>query len=144
MAICSNLNLLGVKMFSVYIDNSGSMNEMDKIGVAKYVAYAINNATFYLLNGKEVNLESIVLENNKSFNIKADGIKILLSDGLFDNEIFSGNEKAFDMALAIGLDADVESLKKVANKVYILDDVVAFLESIHSNLSTHNEDSSWE
>ncbi|WP_276953298.1 hypothetical protein [Helicobacter rodentium] len=126
-------------MFSVYIDNSGSMNEMDKISVVKYVAYAIPNATFYLLNGEQIKLDSITLNNDNNLCIEAEGRKILLSDGLFNCD-----EKIFDIALAIGLDADVESLKKVANKVYILNDVVAFLESIHSNLSTHNEDSLWE
>lgn len=144
MVICLNLNLLGVKMFSVYIDNSGSMNEMDKISVVKYVAYAIPNATFYLLSGEQVDLKSITLDNSKECNIKADGIKILLSDGLFENGLLNDDKEIFDIALTIGLDADAKSLKKVANKVYTLNDVVAFLESIHSNLSTHNEDSLWE
>lgn len=126
-------------MFSVYIDNSGSMNEMDKIEVAKYVAYAIPNATFYLLNGEQIKLDSITLNNDSNLCIEAEGRKILLSDGLFNCD-----KKIFDIALAIGLDADINALKKMADVVYTTDNIMMFLESININLLTNDEDSSWE
>ena len=130
-------------MLSVYIDNSGSMGEMDKIEVAKYIARSLKNATFYLLNGRQMDLDSITLNNDKQINIKAGGIKILLSDGLFNSD-----EKLFDIALAIGLDADIKALEKVSNKVYKIDDIVAFLESISLLVSTKDKDlignSTWE
>lgn len=112
-------------MISVYIDNSGSMGEMDKIEVVKYIAHAIKNANFYLLNGEKIDLDSIALDNTKSLHIESSGVKILLSDGLFD-----GGEKIFDIALAIGIDADIKALEKMAAKVYKIDDIMAFLEHI--------------
>lgn len=130
-------------MLSVYIDNSGSMGEMDKIEVAKYIARSLKNATFYLLNGRQMDLDSITLDNDKQINIKAGGMKILLSDGLFNSD-----EKLFDIALAIGLDADIKALEKVSNKVYKIDDIAAFLESISLLVSTKDKDlignSTWE
>ncbi|OCR13564.1 hypothetical protein [Helicobacter pullorum] len=126
-------------MFNVYIDNSGSMGEMDKIEVAKYVAYAIPNATFYLLNGEQIKLDFITLNNDNNLCIEAEERKILLSDGLFNCD-----EKKFDIALAIGLDADINALKKMADVVYTTDNIMMFLESININLLTNDEDSSWE
>ena len=90
-------------MLSVYIDNTGSMIEMDKIEVAKYVAYNLK-AKYHTLKGEEIqNLDSITLENFNDINIESNDIKILLSDGLFDFKI---EEKIFDIALAIGLDSN--------------------------------------
>ncbi|TEY02323.1 hypothetical protein [Campylobacter sp. US33a] len=126
-------------MLNVYIDNSGSMYEMDKIEVAKYVAYAISNATFYLLNGNQIRLDFIALDNDNNLCIEAEGRKILLSDGLFNCD-----EKKFDIALAIGLDADIEALKKMADTVYTIDNIMSFLDSVNMNLSTDDEDNSWE
>lgn len=125
-------------MLSVYIDNSGSMGEMDKIEVAKYLARSIKNADFYLLNGKQIDLDLIALDNDKALHIKACGIKILLSDGLFN-----GGKEIFDIALAIGIDADIRALKEMATKVYSLEETGAFLEHINSLLPS-DEGNSWE
>ena len=43
-------------MIKIYIDNSGSMSEMDKLDVAKYIARGVKNAEIYTLNGNKVEL----------------------------------------------------------------------------------------
>lgn len=128
-------------MYNVYIDNSGSMGEMDKINVAIYIAHSIKNANFYLLNGKQVDLDlaPLPLNNDRILNIKTDGTNILLSDGLFD-----GDEKIFDIALAVGIDADMQALEKKATRVYSINDVLAFLEAVNSLFLENNESDSWD
>lgn len=128
-------------MYNVYIDNSGSMGEMDKISVAIYIARSIKNANFYLLNGQKIDLDlaPLSLNNDRTLNIKASGIKILLSDGLFDRD-----EKIFDIALAIGIDADIEALKRNATCVYDMNDIVSFLEHVNSLFGANDEGDSWD
>ena len=60
-------------MIKIYIDNSGSMSEMDKLDVAKYIARGVKNAEIYTLNGNKVELDSIKFDNNKIYNVTNDG-----------------------------------------------------------------------
>lgn len=128
-------------MYNVYIDNSGSMGEMDKINIAIYLARSIKNASFYLLNGQEVDLNSapLLLNNDKSLNIKSDKITILLSDGLFNLD-----EKIFDIAIGVGIDADIEALQKIATYAYSTNDVLSFLERVNLLFTTDDEGDSWD
>lgn len=128
-------------MYNVYIDNSGSMGEMDKINIAIYLARSIKNASFYLLNGQEVDLNSVplLLNNDKSLNIKSDKITILLSDGLFNLD-----KKIFDIALGVGIDADIEALQKIATYAYSTNDILSFLEHVNSLFTTDDEGDSWD
>lgn len=128
-------------MYNVYIDNSGSMGEMDKINIAIYLARSIKNASFYLLNGQEVDLNSVplLLNNDKSLNIKADKTTILLSDGLFNLD-----KKIFDIALGVGIDADIEALQKIATYAYSTNDVLSFLERVNLLFTTDDEGDSWD
>lgn len=128
-------------MYNVYIDNSGSMGEMDKINIAIYLARSIKNASFYLLNGQEVDLNSapLPLSNDKSLNIKSDKITILLSDGLFNLD-----KKIFDIALGVGIDADIEALQKIAKYAYSMNDILSFLEHVNSLLTMDDEGDSWD
>ena len=128
-------------MYNVYIDNSGSMGEMDKINIAIYLARSIKNASFYLLNGQEVDLNSasLPLSNDKSLNIKSDKITILLSDGLFNLD-----KKIFDIALGVGIDADIEALQKIAKYAYSMNDILSFLEHVNSLLTMDDESDSWD
>ena len=123
-------------MIKIYIDNSGSMSEMDKLDVAKYIARGIKNAEIYTLNGNKVELDSIKFDNNKIYNVTNDGFKILLSDGLADFD-----EIKFDIAFAIGIDADKKMLEKVANKVFDIDDIMEFYMHIPTQEQSNNE---WE
>lgn len=128
-------------MYNVYIDNSGSMGEMDKINIAIYLARSIKNASFYLLNGQEVDLNSapLLLNNDKSLNIKSDKITILLSDGLFNLD-----EKIFDIAIGVGIDADIEALQKIATYAYSTNDILSFLERVNLLFTTDDEGDSWD
>ena len=128
-------------LHNVYIDNSGSMGEMDKINIAIYLARSIKNASFYLLNGQEVDLNSasLPLSNDKSLNIKSDKITILLSDGLFNLD-----KKIFDIALGVGIDADIEALQKIAKYAYSMNDILSFLEHVNSLLTMDDESDSWD
>lgn len=117
------------------------MGEMDKINIAIYLARSIKNASFYLLNGQEVDLNSasLPLSNDKSLNIKSDKITILLSDGLFNLD-----KKIFDIALGVGIDADIEALQKIAKYVYSMNDILSFLEHVNSLLTMDDEGDSWD
>lgn len=128
-------------MYNVYIDNSGSMGEMDKINIAIYLARSIKNASFYLLNGQEVDLNSapLLLSNDKSLNIKADKTTILFSDGLFNLD-----KKIFDLALGVGIDVDMEALQKIATYAYSTNDILSFLEHVNSLYTTDDEGDSWD
>lgn len=117
------------------------MGEMDKINIAIYLARSIKNASFYLLNGQEVDLNSapLLLNNDKSLNIKSDKITILLSDGLFNLD-----EKIFDIAIGVGIDADIEALQKIATYAYSTNDVLSFLERVNLLFTTDDEGDSWD
>lgn len=136
-----------VIMLNIYIDNSGSMECQDKLEVAKYIARGIKNANFYTLDGAKIevdSLDSISINNDRKISINTGGINVLLSDGLLE-----GDKNIFDIALAIGIDADVKFLQTIAQKVYTRNEVVGFLAYLKlrskSGASTESaEGDSWD
>lgn len=124
-------------MLSVYIDNSGSMSEMGKLDVAKYIANCLN-ATFYTLNGEKIkDLQDLKIENTNEIRIhKEDNKKILISDGLLQKN----TESSFDVALAVGLDSNVSALKKIAGRVYSINEILAFLSYIDELRNKDNDE----
>lgn len=134
-------------MLNIYIDNSGSMECQDKLEVAKYIARGIKNANFYTLNGAKIeadSLDSISINNDRKISVNTGGVNVLLSDGLL-----GGDKNIFDMALAIGIDADVKFLQFIAQKVYTRNEVVGFLAYLklcsESGTSTESaEGDSWD
>lgn len=131
-------------MLNVYIDNSGSMAEMGKLEVAKYIARTLNGK-LYTLNGREIqNLNDLKIENIKEINIKDSNI--LLSDGLIEQDI---PKDSFKVALAIGVDSNISVLKTFSEKVFSINEILdflAFIDSINLSQNTLNDgkDSEWE
>lgn len=121
-------------MVNIYLDISGSMNEMGKNSAQLYLAKSIEdycnfkgiNTAFFTLDGAIIkSLISIKSLNDIKLDIK--NIKpnsILLSDGLFHCKEGS----IFDMAISIGIDSDNINLRKISTKVFTSDDVLVGLE----------------
>ena len=129
-------------MINIYIDTTGSMTEMGKNSAVLYIAKSIQDYCdfksiencFYKLDGTSIkNLPSMQFSNNIRMNI-SDFVEnsILLSDGLFDSE----NKRIFDIAISVGIDADLLNLKKISKKSFGNDDILSALEYLifHNNL----------
>ena len=129
-------------MISIYVDTTGSMTEMGKNSAVLYIAKSIQDYcnfksirnSFYKLDGTLItNLPSMQFSNNIGINsIEAIENSILISDGLFKYE----EKKMFDIAISVGIDADLFNLKKISEKVFTNDDVLSALEYLlfHYNL----------
>lgn len=112
-------------MINIHLDTSGSMMEMGKDSGSLYVVRSIQEycraysleTTLHILDGTLMNnlnqLYSTSVENS-----------ILVSDGLFNCE----EKEIFDIAIAIGIDSDTKSLKKIAGKPFECDDLIPALE----------------
>lgn len=129
-------------MINIYIDTTGSMTEMGKNSAVLYIAKSIQDYCdfksiencFYKLDGTSIgNLPSMQFSNNIRMNIN-DFVEnsILLSDGLFDSE----NKRIFDIAISVGIDADLLNLKKISKKLFGNDDILSALEYLifHNDL----------
>ncbi len=123
-------------MINIYLDTSGSMTEMGKDSAILYIAKSVQDyctfksieTTFLKLNGDAISgLESIKYTNDVQLevqNIKANSI--LISDGLFEVE----DIKVFDIAISVGVDANLLNLEKISERVFISDNILAALESL--------------
>lgn len=129
-------------MINIYVDTTGSMTEMGKSSAALYIAKSIQDYCdfksvenhFYKLDGTVIeNLPSMTFSNTIKININ-DTIEnsILISDGLFKHE----KNKIFNIAISIGIDADLPGLKKISHKLFDSDSVLSALEFLicHNNL----------
>ena len=121
-------------MINIYIDTTGSMIEMGKNSAVLYIAKSIQDycafnsieTSFYQLDGTKIlDLESMKYSNDIAINFK-DCIEnsIILSDGLFPLE----NKTIFDIAISIGIDADLDNLKIISKKVFTNDELLSALE----------------
>lgn len=129
-------------MINVYIDTTGSMTEMGKNSAVLYIAKSIQDYCdlksiencFYKLDGTNIkDLLSIQFSNDLKMNISyIVENSIVISDGLFDSE----NKKIFDIAISVGIDADLLNLKKISKKAFSSDDVLSALEYLifHNDL----------
>jgi len=145
-------------MINIYIDTTGSMTEMGKNSAVLYIAKSIQDycvfnsieTSFYKLDGTKIlDLPSMKYSNEIAINFE-DCIKnsIILSDGLFPFE----NETIFDIAISIGIDADLNNLKIISKKVFTNDEVLSALEFLlfHNTLqldtieeSKEDDDDEW-
>ncbi len=129
-------------MINIYVDTTGSMTEMGKNSAVIYIAKSIQDYCdfksienhFYKLDGTSIkNLPSMQFSNDIRMNINdAKENSILISDGLFDSE----DKKIFDIAISVGIDADLLNLKKISKKLFDNDSVLFALEYLifHNNL----------
>ena len=129
-------------MINIYIDTTGSMTEMGKNSAAIYIAKSIQDYCnfksienyFYKLDGTSIkDLPSMPFSNDIRTNINdAKENSILISDGLFKAE----DKKIFDIAISVGIDADLLNLKKNSKKLFDNNNVLSALEYIifHNNL----------
>lgn len=145
-------------MINIYIDTTGSMTEMGKNSAVLYIAKSIQDycafnsieTSFYQLDGTKIlDLQSMKYSNEIAINFE-NHIKnsILLSDGLFPLE----NKTIFDIAISIGIDADLNNLKIISKKVFTNDEVISALEFLlfHNTLqldtieeSKEEDDDEW-
>lgn len=121
-------------MINIYLDTSGSMTEMGKDSALLYIAKSIEDycnfksieTLFFKLNG-EIIKELTNIEYLNDIKLETQSIKensILLSDGLFNVD----TEDIFDISISIGIDSDIFNLKKISNKVFSNDELLAALE----------------
>ncbi|MEL0649922.1 hypothetical protein V6246_00725 [Algibacter sp. TI.3.09] len=128
-----------MKIINVYLDTSGSMDEMGKGSALLYIAKSIKDyckfksieTCFYKLDKtKIVNMEGVKFSND--VKLSKDNFlsnSILLSDGLFEIE----GKKIFDVAIAVGVDADELNLNKFSSKLFTSDNVIKALEYLLFN-----------
>jgi len=123
-------------MINIFLDTSGSMTEMGKDSAILYIAKSIEDyfsfksleTCFYYIDGTVIkDLTTLVFSNDKKNNVNHK-IKnsILISDGLFEVE----DIKVFDIAVSVGIDANLLNLEKIAQQVFISDNILAALESL--------------
>ncbi|MDF1876115.1 hypothetical protein JHD48_10260 [Sulfurimonas sp. SAG-AH-194-I05] len=121
-------------MINIYLDTSGSMTEMGKDSALLYIAKSIEDyynfksieTLFFKLNGEMIN-ELTNIEYLNDIKLETQSIKensILLSDGLFN--VDAGH--IFNISISIGIDSDIINLKKISNKVFSNDELLAALE----------------
>ena len=99
-------------MISLYIDKSASMNELGKNDSVEIVLKSIKEQF------EDLKISYIVKEFTK-IDLSTIGDKtILVSDGLFKaQEIKKG------IAIAVGIDANINNLKQVSKKVFNVDEI---------------------
>lgn len=129
-------------MINIYLDTSGSMTEMGKNSAMLYVAKSLQDYfyfksianTFYKLDGTTItDLSSIEFSNDIKINsLNTLENSILISDGLFPSE----DKVMFNIAIAVGIDADLYNLEKISKKVFDNDDILSAMEYLifHNNL----------
>jgi len=129
-------------MINIYIDTTGSMTEMGKDSAVLYIAKSIEDYCdfksiencFYQLNGAAIKeLTSLSFSNDVRVDFKSElENSILISDGLFEIE----DIKIFDVAISVGIDADIFNLEKISQKLFTSDNVLSALEYLifHNDL----------
>jgi hypothetical protein len=129
-------------MINIYVDTTGSMTEMGKDSAVLYIAKSIQDYCdfkcienyFYKLDGTRIKyLPSMQFSNDIRMNISnVIENSILISDGLFDSE----DKETFDVAISVGIDADLLNLKRISKKMFDNDSVISALEYLifHNNL----------
>ncbi len=129
-------------MINIYIDTTGSMTEMGKNSAVLYITKSIQDYCdfksiencFYQLNGAAIKeLTSLSFSNDIRVDFKSElENSILISDGLFEIE----DIKIFDVAISVGIDADLFNLEKISQKLFTSDNVLSALEYLifHNDL----------
>ena len=129
-------------MINIYIDTTGSMTEMGKNSAVLYIAKSIEDCCsfksiencLYQLNGTVIkDLISLSFSNDIKIDFKSElENSILISDGLFETE----DIKIFDVAISVGIDADLFNLEKISQKLFTGDNVLSALEYLifHNDL----------
>lgn len=138
-------------MINIYIDTTGSMTEMGKNSAVLYIAKSIEDwcgfksieNCLYQLNGTVIkDLISLSFSNDIKIDFKSElENSILISDGLFETE----DIKIFDVAISVGIDANLFNLEKISQKLFTSDNVLSALEYLifHNDLlktETNEED----
>lgn len=129
-------------MINIYIDTTGSMTEMGKNSAVLYIAKSIEDwcsfksieNCLYQLNGTAIkDLISLSFSNDIKIDFKSElENSILISDCLFETE----DMKIFDVAISVGIDADLFNLEKISQKLFTSDNVLSALEYLifHNDL----------
>ena len=134
-------------MINIYLDTSGSMTEMGKNSAIVYVAKSIQDyCDFNAIKSCCYKLDGSIIENvpsvrfNNDLHTEIDSVmnnSILISDGLFAFKY----ENIYDIAISIGIGADLHSLEKISKKLFENDNVLSALEYLifQNNLLDNDE-----
>lgn len=108
-------------MISVFLDNTGSMQEMAKKEALIYTAKSIEDycnfygiqVSFFNISGQNISkIEELKITNQKTFPTIKNSNSIFISDGLIESKDFQ-----FDASIGIGIDADLKKLNEISKFV---------------------------
>ncbi|WP_104712960.1 hypothetical protein [Helicobacter cetorum] len=145
-------------MLHIFLDTSGSMQEMGKdrgvLYTLKSIIECIKNKLDYkiydfasqelepetLLKTKKFCDCKIDLKSLKFFLLGLEGPKIILSDGCFHKKDLENiKHPLFDFALSVGIDCKLENLKKLSKHVFESSNVVGLIDFLSVYLNANQD-----
>ena len=139
-------------MISVFLDNTGSMQEMAKKEALIYTAKSIEDycnfygiqVSFFDISGQSISkIEELKITNQKIFPTIKNSNSIFISDGLIKSRDFQ-----FNVSIGIGIDADLKKLDEISKFVVGPENVIMAVDYlVYSNkmqlLSRNEQEDEW-